>query len=132
MQVQAAHIDHMGHVNNAAYLEFMEQAAWCHTEALGLVWEDYQALDAGLVVHRHELDYLGAAFAGDWLQITTWIAANDHRLTLWRGFEMRRSGEDKLLLRGLTRYVCVRLSSGRPRRMPPEFMHTYQALEQAP
>src|SRR5699024_4876368 len=56
--VVSEHIDHMGHVNNAVYLGFMESAAWSHTRVLGLSWQDYQRLDVGCVVHRHELDYL--------------------------------------------------------------------------
>ena len=44
--VEPADIDRLNHVNNAAYLGFMERAAWAHTEALGLDWATYQALDA--------------------------------------------------------------------------------------
>src|SRR5699024_3344179 len=62
--VRAEHIDRMGHVNNAVYLNFAEQTAWAHTQALGLTWQTYRILDAGFVVRRHELDYLAAAFAG--------------------------------------------------------------------
>ena len=36
--VAASDIDRLDHVNNAAYLRFMERAAWAHTEALGLTW----------------------------------------------------------------------------------------------
>lgn len=127
--VQPAHIDHMGHVNNAVYLQFMEQTAWAHTWALGLSWQSYQALDAACVVRRHELDYLAAAFEGDRLQVATWISGNDGRLNLWRGYQIRRVGDGKTLLRARTRFVCVRLSNGRPRRMPQEFIDAYQPTE---
>ena len=124
--VVSEHIDHMGHVNNAVYLGFMESAAWSHTRVLGLSWQDYQRLDVGCVVHRHELDYLAPAHVGEYLQVGTWITGNDRRLTLWRGHQIRRVADGKTLLRASTRFVCVRLSTGRPRRMPQTFIDAYQ------
>src|SRR5699024_5195321 len=132
MTVQCDHIDHMGHVNNAVYLQFMEQTAWAHTRALGLTWASYQELDAACVVRRHELDYLAAAFAGDQVQVATWISGNDGRLNLWRGYQIRRVDDGKMLLRGHTHFVCVRLSNGRPRRMPQAFIDAYQPVESLP
>lgn len=124
------HIDHMGHVNNAVYLMLLEDTAWSHTRALGLTWQDYQALDAGCVVRHHALDYMAAAYEGDRVQVGTWLSGNDHRLTLWRGYQVRRVDDGRTLLRASTQFVCVRLSSGRPRRMPPEFITAYEPAEE--
>lgn len=123
--VQPSDIDRLDHVNNAVYLKYMERAAWAHTEVLGLSWDSYRALDAACVVRRHELDYLIAAMLGDQLQVATWIEKNDGRLALWRAFQMRRVSDGHTVLRGRTQYVTVRLSSGRPCRMPAEFASAY-------
>lgn len=130
--IDAGHIDHMAHVNNAVYLTFMEDTAWSHTRSLGLTWQDYQRLDAGVVVRRHELEYLAAAHEGDQVQVGTWITGNDRRLRLWRGYQIRRLADGKTLLRAHSEFVCVRLSTGRPRRMPPEFIAAYVPLEVQP
>ncbi|KXS39721.1 acyl-CoA thioesterase [Modicisalibacter tunisiensis] len=123
--VDEAAIDHYGHVNNAEYLRWVEQASWAHSRSLGLSLDDYRALDRGMVVHRHELDYLAPAFAGDALRLATWIVACDGRLTLTRRFQLIRPSDGATLLRARTRFACVALSSGRPRRLPAAFRDTY-------
>ncbi|MES1925196.1 thioesterase family protein [Salinisphaera sp. T31B1] len=126
IEVVEDHIDRLEHVNNGVYLSFMEQAAWQHTEALGLSWADYRELDAACVVHRHELDYLAPAVLGERLQVATWITENDHRLAMWRAFQIRRTNDGHTIFRGRTQYVCIRLSNGRPRRMPQLFVDAYR------
>lgn len=118
-------IDHLDHVNNSVYARYMERAAWAHTEALGLDWATYVALDAACVVRRHELDYLIAARRGDRLQVATWIAENDGRLAMWRHFQIRRAGDGLTLFRARTQYVTISLANGRARRMPPAFVRAY-------
>lgn len=130
--VDESHIDRLEHMNNAMYLTFMEQAAWHHTEALGIDWQAYVDLDAACVVHRHELDYLMPAHLGDELEVATWIAENDGRLTMWRGFQFRRVADGRTVFRARTQYVTVKLSNGRARRMPQSFVEAYRAVPGAP
>jgi len=118
-------IDHYGHVNNAQYLRWVEQASWAHSGQLGLTLEHYRALDRAMAVHRHELDYLAPGFEGERLAMATWIVACDSRLTLTRRFQLIRPQDGVTLLRARTRYACIALSSGRPRRLPPEFVSAY-------
>lgn len=129
IEVTAAHIDRLAHVNNATWLQFLEQAAWRHTEARGLSWEIYRELDAACVVRRHEIDYLLAASEGDRLQVATWIRSNDGRLAVWRGFQIRRAADGRTMLRAQTQFVCIRLSTGRPQRMPQAFIDAYRPVE---
>jgi Predicted thioesterase len=121
------HIDRLEHMNNAVYLTFMEQAAWHHTEALGIGWQTYVDLDAVCVVHRHELDYLMPAYHGDELEVATWIAENDGRLKMWRAFQMRRTSDGRTIFRARSQYVTVKMSNGRACRMPQSFVGTYRA-----
>ncbi|HAA44566.1 MAG: thioesterase superfamily protein [Halomonas sp. 54_146] len=118
-------IDDYHHVNNSEYLRWIEQVSWAHSEALGLSLERYQALDRAMVVHRHELDYLAPAFAGDELQLATWIVECDGRFRLTRRFQLVRSNDAKTLLHARTRFACVALSSGRPKRLPEEYQRIY-------
>lgn len=125
LQVEASSIDHYGHVNNAEYLRWVERASWDHSRHLGLTLEDYRALNRGMVVHRHELDYLAPAFEGDSLQMATWIVSCDGRLTLERRFQLRHVDSGRTLLRAHTRFACIDMESSRPKRMPARFVEVY-------
>jgi len=65
IEVKDEHIDIMGHTNNVVYVSWLEEAAWGHSQALGLNWEKYTELNRAMVAHRHEVDYLAATFCGD-------------------------------------------------------------------
>ncbi|MDX1693732.1 MAG: thioesterase, partial [Ketobacteraceae bacterium] len=90
-----------------------------------LGWATYESLNRALVAHRHELDYLAATFEGDKLTLATWIIENDGRLGVTRAYQVVRHGDRKTVLRGRTRWVCIDIQSGRPRRMPREFIEGY-------
>lgn len=118
-------IDAYRHVNNSEYLRWVEQISWAHSEALGLSLARYRELDRAMVVHRHELDYLAPAYAGDALKLATWIVACDGRFSLTRRFQLKRMSDGKTLLNARTRFACVALSSGRPMRLPDEYRRLY-------
>ncbi|MBZ5487026.1 acyl-CoA thioesterase [Halomonas aquamarina] len=128
IHVERASIDAYGHVNNSEYLRWVEQISWAHSEALGLCIERYRELDRAMAVHRHELDYLAPAFAGDELALATWIVGCDGRFTLTRRFQLKRREDGKTLLNARTRFACIALSSGRPKRLPDEYQKIYGAV----
>lgn len=123
--VTAEHLDGFGHVNNVNYLKWLEDVAWEHSNALGLGWDAYRALNTGCVVHRHELDYLAATFAGDALVSATWIHENTGRLDMWRRYQIIRVADRKTVLRASSRFICVDFTTGRPKRQPAEFVAAY-------
>lgn len=126
-QVEQAQIDHYQHVNNVAYVSKLEQVAWAHSNSLGLSIEQYQALDRGMAIRRHQIDYLGAAVLADTLLCATWIVHCDQRLQLSRQFQFIRQTDGKTLLQARTDFVCIALSSGKAKRMPAIFADTYSA-----
>ncbi len=122
-------IDELGHVNNAVYVRWMERCAWQHSQALGLGLAEYQELDRAMAVLRHEIDYLASAYLGDELLMATWIVQSDQRLRMDRHFQLVRVKDASVLLRAKTTFVCIELSTGRPKRMPASFIQGYgQAL----
>ncbi|GAC34461.1 acyl-CoA thioesterase [Paraglaciecola polaris] len=118
-------IDHYNHVNNVAYVSQLERTAWAHSNALGLSIEQYQELDRGMAISRHEIDYLAAAVLGDTLACATWIVACDNKLKLARHFQFIRLSDGLSMLKARTEFVCIALSSGKPKRMPKIFSETY-------
>lgn len=132
VQVQPEDIDELGHANNAVYVRWLERCAWEHSKSLGLGLPEYQQLNRAMVVMRHEIDYLAAAYEGERLQMATWIVSWDGKLRMTRRFQLVRPTDGVTLLRAFTTFACVELSSGRPRRMPLEFVEGYGRAIMAP
>ncbi|WP_414729571.1 acyl-CoA thioesterase [Zhongshania aliphaticivorans] len=131
--VDSSHIDGIGHVNNAVYVDWCQQAGWSHSLALGLNLEDYRRLDAAMVIRRADYDYILSAYAGQECVMGTWLTASDGKLIMERQFQLQRKIDGKTLLRATWQLVSVRMSNGKPRRMPPEFVQGYgQAVITAP
>lgn len=124
-QASAEQIDELNHVNNAVYVQWMEDCAWQHSQSLGLDVKRYQELDRGMAIVRHEIDYLASAYLGEELCMGTWIVAPDNRLKMDRLFQLIRPADGATLLRARTTFVCVQLTTGRPKRMPEEFLTGY-------
>lgn len=125
LQVQADDIDGLGHANNAVYVSWLERCAWRHSQHLGLDLCEYRRLDRAMAVLRHEVDYLVSAYEGESLQMATWIVESDQRLKMTRHFQLWRPDDALTLLRARTTFVCIEISTGKPKRMPVEFVEGY-------
>ncbi|MEM7408794.1 MAG: thioesterase family protein [Myxococcota bacterium] len=126
--VEAAEVDRLGHVNNAVYLAWCESVAWEHADHVGTGWDAWQRLDRAMAVHAVRLQYLAPAFAADEVRAANWIVRNDGRLRATRRFQIQRTSDGRQLLQGEIDYVCIEISSGKPRRMPSEFLSAYAVL----
>ena len=127
IQVQSEHIDGLQHTNNTIYIGWCEQVAWNHSASLGLDLERYQALNRAMAITHCEYDYLQASREGDRLIAGTWIVDWDKRLSMRRCFQIIRLEDGATLLRGDVQFVCIALDTGRPKRLPPEFINGYGA-----
>jgi acyl-CoA thioester hydrolase len=125
LQVTADDIDGLGHANNAVYVSWLERCAWRHSQFLGLDLAEYRRLDRAMAVVRHEIDYLASAYEDQQLQMATWIVESNQRLKMDRRFQLIRPADGVTLLRAKTTFVCIELSSGKPKRMPAEFVEGY-------
>jgi acyl-CoA thioester hydrolase len=124
---QSSDIDGLNHTNNAVYVQWCEQAAWGHSEALGLSLADYRRLDRAMAIREGRYDYLLPSFEGEALVLGTWLTASDGKLTMERRFQLRRASDGQTLVRGRWLLVCIEISSGKPKRMPPQFLAIYDA-----
>jgi acyl-CoA thioester hydrolase len=131
-QVTPEQIDHYQHANNVAYVSQLEVTSWTHSKYLGLTIEQYQALDRGMAITRHEIDYLAAAQVNDLIDCATWIVQCDNKLKLARQFQFIRRSDQLTLLTARTEFVCIALSTGKPKRMPKMFTDIYGAAALPP
>ncbi len=131
-RIEQQHIDHYQHTNNVAYVSMLERLAWSHSNHLGLTIDDYRELDRGMAIARHEIDYLCASHLDDELLCATWIIHCDGRLKLSRRFQFIRASDHNIVLNARTDFVCIALSSGKPKRMPSRFAQIYGDAAIAP
>lgn len=126
VKVRAEHVDGLNHANNAEYVRWCERAGWAHSAELGLDVTNYQGLDRGMAIRHAEYDYILAAREGDELLFGTWLTVVDGRLNMTRRFQVFRASDQALILRAQWQMVCIELSSGKPKRMPGEFVEIYR------
>ena len=125
VSVLPEHIDALEHTNNTVYVNWCMDTAWAHTTALGLGAEAYQRLDRAMALIRAEYEYLRATRLGDELLVGTWITAWDRRLTMERRLQIVDANNGETVLRARLDFVCIEISSGKPKRPPAEFVSGY-------
>jgi acyl-CoA thioester hydrolase len=74
-----------------------------------------------IILRRHQIENLAPAALGDELEIATW-ASDTRRISATRHYTIRRAADGALLTRVDTLGVWVDLASGRPIRIPSEFL----------
>jgi acyl-CoA thioester hydrolase len=123
--VRPEDIDGLNHTNNTVYVKWCEQVAWAHSVSLGLDLDSYRAVNRAMAITHSEYDYLQASREGEAVVVATWITEWDKKLTMHRRFQVIRPADGFTLLRASMRFACIDLTSGRPRRMPKEFIEGY-------
>jgi acyl-CoA thioester hydrolase len=129
VRVQPEHIDELGHTKNVHYLSWLDECAWRHSAAAGFDPEQMVSTGYAMAVRETQMMYLAATFLGDELYVGDWITANDGRLRATRSFQVLRLADKACVMRAKIDYVCIKVASGRPSRMPPAFVESYPALE---
>jgi acyl-CoA thioester hydrolase len=138
-RVRFNELDPLGHVNNAAYLTYLEQAAIDHAAVAGYGAERLRQLGGVFIARRHEIDYLRPAREHDWLRVVTWPVEMTGARAI-RAYQIARLTADEvsaplldglrathevpppagdLLVQAKTEWAYVDVVSGRPKRVPP-------------
>ena len=120
-------IDRNGHVNNVAYVQWMQDVAVRHSDAQGATVEVYQELGVTWVARSHFIEYLLPAYAGDEIEILTWVS-DLRRTASKRKYRFRRCADGKLLARAETDWVLVNSATGRPCGIRPEVADLFEVV----
>lgn len=123
--------DAYGHVNNANYLRYMEQAAIEASAAVGYDDAAYTALGSMWLIYETDIEYLLPLRAGDTAEITTWVA-DFRRVRSQRRYELRRAGEEALAARAVTDWVYLDRATQRPKTVPLEMVAAFMPDTDAP
>jgi acyl-CoA thioester hydrolase len=109
-------IDEYGHVNNVIYVQWMQDAATRHPQAIP---EFVQPENTGWFAREHRIEYLLPAFEGDELEVRTWVA-DMKRVRAQRKYDFTRKSDGKVVAKGETNWIYVDLTTGRPIPIPDE------------
>lgn len=110
------HIDQLGHVNNAVWVQWMEAIAAAH-------WEhDARPADVAnfaWVVVRHEIDYYGNITQGESVDAHTFITEAPRGARFVRNFRFHNSA-GKLVVSAKTTWAMIHIATKRLMRIPAE------------
>ena len=119
-RVSADDIDAQGHVNNVAYVRWIQDVAVAHwfsittAEIRGkLTW----------IVVRHEIDYKKQAFENEAVTVETWVG-EPTRIS-WERFTEIRRGTD-LLVKARSVWCLIDRETSKPTRITSELKELFQ------
>jgi len=111
-----AEIDELGHVNNAAWVRWIQDVATAHWNATA----DPAHVEAYIwVVVRHEIDYLRALSPGGTVTARTWVSDAPTGARFDRFVEFVGEG-GRIHVRSRTTWAMLDRHTGRPLRIPAE------------
>jgi acyl-CoA thioester hydrolase len=114
-------LDMTRHVGDATLLEYVEVCGFGVIAAHGWPAARMAAQGFAIILRRHQIENLMPAALDGELEIATW-ASNVKRATATRHYTIRRVCDGALLTRVDTLGVWVDLATGRPIRIPPDFL----------
>jgi acyl-CoA thioester hydrolase len=110
------HIDELGHVNNAVWVDWIQQVATAHWSAVASA--EHQARYIW-VVTRHEIDYRGNIGEGEAVTAETFIPSAPTGARFDRRVDFR-SAEGKVIVASNTTWAMIERASGRLCRVREE------------
>ncbi len=117
-----------GVVHNIAYLRFIESNRTYLVEEMGMGLRVMAEERRFPVLVRTEIEYKRPAQLGDRLQIDGWCERVD-RTKFWVAFEITRPLDGTLIVTCRQSLALVQMPSGRPQRMPADWVERYGRLE---
>lgn len=119
------HIDELGHVNNAVWVQWIQLVAVAHWDEVAP--EELKQAYYWVVV-RHEIDYLRAAHDGDLIEARTWVG-NEPRGARSDRFVEFNGPDGKVCVRSRTQWAIIDKALGRPIRVPAEVIAPFVPQE---
>ena len=119
--VLAKDIDELGHVNNAVYVNWIQEASTEHWQAIAAqsIQDKYLWFCS-----RHEIDYKQQLYIEQDVEIRTWLGqAIGARFD--RFVDIREKGSKSSSALAKTTWVLISKSSGRPIRIKPEILAAF-------
>jgi acyl-CoA thioester hydrolase len=124
LDVRYDECDVYGHLNNAVYLRYMQEAAFRASADAGLDAQAYEKMGHLWLIRSHDIEYLEPVRAGETIEVKTWNLGF-RRTLMRRAYEMRNPETDTLVARAHTDWVFLDRTSLQPRTIPPDVVAAY-------
>lgn len=121
-RVEWRDLDTAQHVNNAVYLNYAEDCGIQAAAAFGWPMSRMQAINWGIFARKERVEYRLPAMLDDELEITTW-AYDVKRISATRHYTITRVSTGELLAQVQSFIVSADVTTGKPMRIPEEFLH---------
>ncbi|SFT89861.1 acyl-CoA thioesterase [Halomonas saccharevitans] len=112
LRVRGYHLDGYGHVNNARYLEFLEEGRWAYFDERPGLGAFLSRGDLAFVAVNLNIDYRRAAVAGDDLEVLTRLSEIGSRRARIHQ-EISRVGDGKVVASADITFVLLDVATGR-------------------
>jgi acyl-CoA thioester hydrolase len=119
-RVEWRDIDGAQHVNNATYLNYMEECGILAAQAVGWSMGRMRGEGYAIVARRHQIEYRQQAKLGEELAISTYLS-DVRRSTATRHYIMTRAEDGALIAQARTLWVLIDLETNSPLRIPATF-----------
>lgn len=120
VRVRSFELDSFGHVNNAVYLNYLEEARSEFLKQVGLSFHDFARLGVHLVIIEAHINFLSPAYYGDEIEIVgQFTDVKGASLTIT--YTLTETVGGRRLATAQTRGAFVDPTTGRPVRAPQAF-----------
>jgi acyl-CoA thioester hydrolase len=119
-QVAWSDLDPTGHVNNARYVDFLQEAIMEVFNTFNLAEHDMNDV-IGWVIRKARIEHIRQARFGDILNITTYLS-DIKRASAIRHYVIRDEKSQEVVARANVLFASIDLASGRPTRIPQDTM----------
>ena len=119
-------IEQYGHVNNAIYVQWIQDAAARQPESIPRF---DQPENKGWIVRRHRIEYFFDPCPGDEFEVRTWVA-DLSRTEALRTYEISRTVDGKVIAKGQTEWLYVDIITNRPIPIHSEIQKTFSVLRE--
>jgi thioesterase III len=127
IKIRGYHEDRFGHVNNARYLEFLEDGRWAYLEEHGIDESFFRGYHVFPVVVRLTISYRRPASAGDVLVVTTQLTRRGSRKVILDQ-EARFASSDEVCVKAEVTAVFLDELTGRPVALGEPFFQAWPEL----
>lgn len=131
VEVRYGDLDPQGHLNNAKFLTYFEQARIQYWIQMGLFTKDQSFMEIGIIVADIHLTYLAPVYFGQNIKVGVRVAKLGNKSMTWAQ-NLVDTDTDKELARGELIIVAYDYKAGKTIPLPQEWRERIIAFEGLP
>ena len=129
IKVRGYHLDVFGHVNNARYLEFLEEARWTYLEQMGISFDSFAKKGISLAVVNININYRAPSVLGDELLVETTLNRIGNRSIVLNQVIHKKHNNKRVIDAEVT-FVIIDLSTGKAIQIDDDLKRQWRELSE--